>query len=330
MGILRVVDLAGSERNYETRLHTRAMAERGGHINYSLLMLKECARIMHRNKQLHSEGKRQVHVPFRSARLTQLLRSCFTDESHQTVVIATLSPSPTDVEHTLNSLQHVGMMREGRPTDADQKSVEAALAKRDRITGFSEVDGRGHGLHSKLQDTRKAQLNLHAFGMVTVVGGSIQKKYDAENLKTEAFIDPKWHREMNVEIEESDVWVLKEANDEVVQVLTAWREEQWQARKAQDLARWNASAVQDFISSLNLPGEARIPSTMTGAQLRRLGKRAVSALCSNEASAEALYAALQGQKMANEELLASHRAGNKKMTALGTNKVHATLDDAAL
>jgi hypothetical protein len=220
------------------------------------------------------------------------------------------------------------MMREGRAKEADQKAAEAALARRDRITGFSEVDGRGHGLHSKLQDARKTQLNLHAFGMVTVVGGSIQKKYDAQNLKTEAFIDPRWHREMNVEIEESDLWVLKEANDEVVQVLTAWREEQWQARKAQDLSRWDASALQEFIASLELPGEARIPSTMSGAQLRRLGRRGLSALCSSEECAEALHAALQGQKNASDELQAMQRAGNKKLTALGNNKVHAALDDA--
>ena len=43
-GLLRIVDLAGSERNFETQMHSRSMAERGGLINYSLLMLKECAR----------------------------------------------------------------------------------------------------------------------------------------------------------------------------------------------------------------------------------------------------------------------------------------------
>merc|ERR1719453_1987774 len=119
------------------------MAERGGHINYSLLMLKECARVMHKNKQLQRQGvdKGQAHVPFRASRLTHLLRSCFIDEAHQTVVIATLSPSPTDVEHSLNSLQHVGMMRGGRQTELSQAS--SASERRGRATGFSEVDGRG-------------------------------------------------------------------------------------------------------------------------------------------------------------------------------------------
>lgn len=329
-GILRVVDLAGSERNYETQFHTRTMAERGGHINYSLLMLKECARSMHANKLKAEKGEAQSFVPFRSSRLTHLLRSCFVDESHRTAVIATLSPSPTDVEHTLNSLQHVGMMRSGRPMDAPAEiSKTPTPARHTRSSGFSEVDGRGHGLHSKLQDARKAQLKLHAFEMVTQVGGSYQKKYDAANLKTEAFIDPRWHREMGVEVEGTDLWVLREADDEVVQLLTAWREEQWQARKLHDMSKWDAATLQSFVHTLELPGEARIPSTMTGSQLRRLGRRGLSSLCSDEETAEALHLALQEEKTAADELLAVQKDKNAKLTLLGHNKVHAAVSESS-
>ena len=35
--------------------------------------------------------------------------------------------------------------------------------------GFDVVQGRGRALHSKLQDARKGQLNLHAFQMKTQV-----------------------------------------------------------------------------------------------------------------------------------------------------------------
>lgn len=162
-GLLRVVDLAGSERNFETQMHSRSMAERGGLINYSLLMLKECARVMHNRKGKETEK----HVPFRSSRLTHLLKSSFTDPSHMTTVVATLSPSPTDVEHSLNTLQHVGMMRSARvweetPMAVDRNSTTSA--------GFDAVQGRGRALHSKLQDARKGQLNLHAFQMKTQVG----------------------------------------------------------------------------------------------------------------------------------------------------------------
>jgi len=330
--VLRLVDLAGSERNYETQQHTRSMAERGGSINYSLLMLKECARIMHHNRRLlgGAPGK-QRHVPFRSSLLTHLLQSCFTDEAHRTVVISTLSPSPTDVEHSLNSLQHVGMMRSpqeplsGRAQPAARRGGREAAGSEG---GFGALEGRGHALHSKLQDARASQLKLHAFNTEMLVGGSIQKKYDPEAVKQEAFIDPRWHREMNVEVEQ-DLWVLKEADAEVVQLLTAWREEQWRQRQSHDLSRWDAKAVQEFVASLELPGQARLPSTLTGPQLQRLGLRGLRALCSDGATAEALHAALLGEQAAGREAAASQRSNNAKITALGSLKVHAISSSAA-
>ena len=245
-GLFRVVDLAGSERNFETQMHSRSMAERGGLINYSLLMLKECARVMH-NKQKDLEGP-EMHVPFRSSRLTHLLRSSFTDDSHMTTVVATLSPSPTDVEHSLNTLQHVGMMRSARAWEkwsaAFQEAPEAPVTA---SAGFDAVQGRGRALHSKLQDARKGQLNLHAFQMKTAVGGSIMKKYEAQSAKTETFIDARWHRELNVKVQD-DLWVLRDADAEATQILSSWKAEQWAASKAwpRDAKHRKAGSVRIF------------------------------------------------------------------------------------
>lgn len=333
-GLIRVVDLAGSERNYETKNHSRSMAERGGLINYSLLMLKECARMMHKNHVLRLEGRtaEEQHVSFRASKLTHLLQSCFTDEAHRTVVVATLSPAPTDVEHSLNSLQHVGMMRAGHSDSSHASALSAAACSAagsagEGAAGFSEVQGRGHHLHSKLQDARAGQMRLRAFDMVTAVGGTIMKKYEKENVKTEAFIDPRWHREMHVQAD-TDLWVLREADEEVVQVLVAWQQEQWHARKVHDLSRWDAKIVQDFIRSLELPGEARIPSSMTGAQLKRLGRRGLSSLCTDEETAQAVHDALVGEKQADNELSSAHSKSRAKMTALGANRAYVTLESA--
>ena len=320
-GFFRVVDLAGSERNFETQMHSRSMAERGGLINYSLLMLKECARVMH-NKQKDLET--ELHVPFRSSRLTHLLRSSFTDESHMTTVVATLSPSPTDVEHSLNTLQHVGMMRSARAWETRPLPKEA---KDDSdVKGFDVVQGRGRALHSKLQDARKGQLNLHAFQMKTAVGGSIMKKYEAQSAKTETFIDARWHRELNVKVQD-DLWVLRDADAEATQILSFWKAEQWAASKVHDLSRWSAETLQAFLRSLELPGQVKVPSTMTGAQLRRLGRRGLAALCSDPETAEALDRALAGESQAGKAAAAAHRSTNIRMTALGNHKVHAAIEE---
>lgn len=328
-GLLRVVDLAGSERNFETQMHSKSMAERGGLINYSLLMLKECARVMH--NQVKGAREKEIHVPFRSSRLTHLLRSSFTDKYHMTTVVATLSPSPTDVEHSLNTLQHVGMMRSARAWE--MQDTEAMAAMEDAISeaktakGFDAVQGRGRALHSKLQDARKGQLDLHAFQMKTQVGGSIIKKYEGESAKLETFIDARWHRELKVKVQE-DLWVLRDADMEATQVLSDWRKEQWTASKAHDLHRWDAQTLQSFLKSLDLPGEVQIPSTMTGSQLRRLGPRGLAALCGDVATAQVLQAALLGERQADQVATAAHRSQNARMTALGNHKVHAAVDEA--
>eukprot|EP00937_MAST-01D_sp_MAST-1D-sp2_P006452 g6452.t1 len=46
-------------------------------------------------------------LPFRASRLTQLLRGCFTERGHRSVIITTASPSPTDITHSINSSAHV-------------------------------------------------------------------------------------------------------------------------------------------------------------------------------------------------------------------------------
>jgi len=331
-GVLRVVDLAGSERNFETQMHTRQMAERGGHINYSLLMLKECARIMHLNRQrLEEGGPKAQHVPFRSSRLTHLLRCCFEDESHRTAVVATFSPCPVDVEHSLNTLQHVSMMRASRASGWRRPNPSASTVNTDALGSlagqFSTVEGRGHGLHSKIQDARSGQLKLHAFHMVTKVGGTIMKRYEPENVKVEAFIDPRWHREMKVEADR-DVWVVREADAEAVQLLSEWREEMWRSRRAHDVTRWDAAAVQAFVSALQLPGTVHLPSTMTGNQLARLSRRALCTLCSNEATGQALHEALLEERAAAREAGAATAERNARMTALGKHSVHVLSEGA--
>jgi hypothetical protein len=56
-------------------------------------------------------GAARVRIPFRSDRLTQVLRDCFIDYGqHRTVVITTVSPTPTDLQHSVNSLDHAILM----------------------------------------------------------------------------------------------------------------------------------------------------------------------------------------------------------------------------
>lgn len=127
VGKLMLVDLAGSERNYETQKMTAQMHRESADINFSLMALKDCFRAYHSNltgnkymQRTESRCNNPINdkviarAPYRSSLLTRILRECFildaTINLHRTLLIATLSPSPSDVTHSINTLDHVSLM----------------------------------------------------------------------------------------------------------------------------------------------------------------------------------------------------------------------------
>mmetsp|Transcript_26661 Transcript_26661/g.63188 ORF Transcript_26661/g.63188 Transcript_26661/m.63188 type:complete len:569 (-) Transcript_26661:965-2671(-) len=116
-GALRFVDLAGSERNYETQDMTPQMHRDSAEINKALMALKDCFR---------AHGAR-TRPPFRASKLTQVLRKCFTDADHHTLIVATVSPAPTDLIHSVNSLRHVSYMAPSLAAESCQVTVELPL-----------------------------------------------------------------------------------------------------------------------------------------------------------------------------------------------------------
>lgn len=132
-GSITVVDLAGSERNYETTKMSAQQHRDSALINKALMALKTCFRSAHarslgqshirhkvfRSFRGHGTGScaRKTHTasmpakaPYRHSMLTRVLRDCFEEADHQTAIVATVSPTPTDLEHTLNTLKHVSLM----------------------------------------------------------------------------------------------------------------------------------------------------------------------------------------------------------------------------
>lgn len=101
-GCITLVDLAGSEHRVDNAEHNAERRKEGAKINASLAALKECIRA----RASHSK-----FIAFRQNRLTQLLRGCFLPGGHhETVVVATVSPSSKDTEHSLNTLRHACIM----------------------------------------------------------------------------------------------------------------------------------------------------------------------------------------------------------------------------
>ena len=92
---LSFIDLAGSERGADVSENGKQTRMEGAEINKSLLALKECIRAL---------DKEHKHTPFRGSKLTQVLKDSFVGKNCRTVMIANISPTATNCQHTLNTL----------------------------------------------------------------------------------------------------------------------------------------------------------------------------------------------------------------------------------
>ena len=101
-GTLTMVDLAGSEHRIDSMYHNADRRKEGALINSSLMALKDCIRSKF-------QGENAQHN-YRKSKLTMCLKGAFTIPEARTVVIATVSPSSKDTEHSLNTIRHACMM----------------------------------------------------------------------------------------------------------------------------------------------------------------------------------------------------------------------------
>jgi hypothetical protein len=102
-GKLSFIDLAGSERGADTTHSSKQTRMEGAEINTSLLALKEVIRSLER---------KQGHTPFRGSKLTQVLKDSFVGEKTRTCMVACVSPSHANCEHTLNTLRYADRVKE--------------------------------------------------------------------------------------------------------------------------------------------------------------------------------------------------------------------------
>ncbi|EKX47591.1 hypothetical protein GUITHDRAFT_106577 [Guillardia theta CCMP2712] len=160
-GVLQLVDLAGSEHRIDSSEHDAARRKECAQINSSLSALKECIRA-------HAKGS--SFIPFRKSKLTHLLKTCFMD-GNATIIIATVSPSSKDTEHSLNTIRHACIM-DGQGTGEDASSTSShvtggSLVREDiaelNITLLARQK-RAERLASKSQPTNSTATNKKSSG----------------------------------------------------------------------------------------------------------------------------------------------------------------------
>jgi len=133
-GELFLVDLAGSESSQDSKNHSAERLAETRDINTSLSILKDCirGRTLWGLRQIQSTtgkgstGKGSIHIPWRSSKLTQVLKHVFDtggDRACKTVVVACVAPSIVDSAHSKNTLRYAEMLKIPVPKMKRQKDM---------------------------------------------------------------------------------------------------------------------------------------------------------------------------------------------------------------
>ncbi|MCJ1314370.1 hypothetical protein MMC25_008052 [Agyrium rufum] len=118
-GFMYLVDLAGSEGAGDSKAHSSQRMKETRDVNVSLSVLKDCirGRAMWSAAQI-TGNLRHIHVPYKTSRLTQVLKSVFdvkADRSCKTAVIACVGPRLSDAAHSKNTLRFAEMLNVPMP-----------------------------------------------------------------------------------------------------------------------------------------------------------------------------------------------------------------------
>ena len=107
-GKLSLVDLAGSERAADTQNSGQKLRD-GANINKSLLALANCINALGRHG--NSKAKGRMYIQYRNSKLTRLLKDGLSGNS-RTAMIATVSASSEQYNHTINTLKYANRAKE--------------------------------------------------------------------------------------------------------------------------------------------------------------------------------------------------------------------------
>lgn len=187
IGKLNLVDLAGSE-NIGRSGAVDKRAREAGNINQSLLTL---------GRVITALVEKRPHIPYRESKLTRILQDSLGGKT-KTSIIATVSPSSSNLEETLSTLEYASRAK----NIMNKPEVNQKLTKRTLIKEYTEEierlkrdlaaarDKNGVYLSSENYETMVVQINSHE-QQITEYTERIAAMEDEIKKITELFVDSK-------------------------------------------------------------------------------------------------------------------------------------------
>ena len=129
-----IVDLAGSERAQDSQNNQQERQIEAAQINRSLLALKEWIRAM-------QSTKLNQHIPFRTSKLTMILKDSFTSLKSEVRVhmIACVSPWHASVDHSLNTLRYAEKLKMNTIASKNNVAESKTLTKENSTPSLMNV-----------------------------------------------------------------------------------------------------------------------------------------------------------------------------------------------
>lgn len=216
-GKLSLVDLAGSERGTVTENRGIRLME-GAKINTSLLALDNCI------NALGDKNKKGSFVPFRDSKLTRMLKDSLGGNC-RTVMIATISPSSSQIEETINTLKYANRAKNIKVrVEPNKKMVHLHISAYKNI--ISDLRDEIDQLKAQLQ----SDISRKQFAPTKTQQASEFKRYyqveaqrimEEENERLKSEIDKKCNCESRARDAEMKVQIFEEISrsyEEIIQL----------------------------------------------------------------------------------------------------------------
>uniref|UniRef100_A0A3Q1FTE9 Kinesin-like protein n=1 Tax=Acanthochromis polyacanthus TaxID=80966 RepID=A0A3Q1FTE9_9TELE len=247
IGKLNLVDLAGSE-NIGRSGAVDKRAREAGNINQSLLTL---------GRVITALVEKRPHIPYRESKLTRILQDSLGGRT-KTSIIATVSPSSSNLEETLSTLEYASRAKNimNKP-EVNQKLTKRTLIKvrgwRDRAS--EARPGRHPGQERSLSVCRKLRITSHEEQMVEYTDKIAAMEEEIKKV-TELFEDNRTRLEQcTVELDEKQQR-LEETSRDLQQTKEKLSEEEFicsELTSAQETLYNAAGQVQKHLSEPQSP-----------------------------------------------------------------------------
>ncbi|KAM6915913.1 kinesin-like protein KIF11 [Xenentodon cancila] len=223
IGKLNLVDLAGSE-NIGRSGAVDKRAREAGNINQSLLTL---------GRVITALVEKRPHVPYRESKLTRILQDSLGGRT-KTSIIATVSPSSSNLEETLSTLEYASRAK----NIMNKPEVNQKLTKRTLIKEYTEEierlkrdlaaarDKNGVYLSSENYESMMTQITSHE-EQVTEYVDKIAIMEEELKKVTELFVDSKTRLEQCTVVLEEKQQRLEETSRDLQQTKEKLFEEEF-------------------------------------------------------------------------------------------------------